>query len=128
MKVTFPLFDLPSIRARKEIEHYHELAEAARYDQVLQDLNGEVEKAKDMLTGARRVARNIPIQLDAARATEQQAQRVTKPVSRPSWKWPKRSACSRRLKSTTPWPGSVYGARCSLWRQPKEICRRIWIT
>ena len=26
-----------------------------------------------MLTGARRVARNIPIQLDAARATEQQA-------------------------------------------------------
>jgi len=50
MNVTFPLFDLPSIRARKEIEHYHELAEAARYDQVLQDLNGEVEKAKAMLT------------------------------------------------------------------------------
>ena len=73
MNVTFPLFDLPSIRARKEIEHYHELAEATRYDQVLQDLNGEVERAKAMLAGARRVARNTPIQLDAARTTEQQA-------------------------------------------------------
>ncbi|HXA07072.1 MAG TPA: TolC family protein, partial [Bryobacteraceae bacterium] len=29
MNVTFPAFDLPSIRARKEVEHYHELAEAA---------------------------------------------------------------------------------------------------
>jgi outer membrane protein TolC len=73
MNVTFPLFDLVSIRARKEIEHYHELAEAARYDQVLQNLNGEVEKAKAMLTGARRVALNTPIQVDAARTTEQQA-------------------------------------------------------
>lgn len=73
MNVTFPLFDLPSIRARKEVEHYHELAEAARYDQVLQDLSGQVEQTKAMLTGARRVARNTPIQLAAARATEQQA-------------------------------------------------------
>jgi len=73
ISVTFPLFDLPSIRARKEIEHYHELAEGARYDQVLQNLNGEVEKAKAMLAGAKRVARNTPIQLDAARTTEQQA-------------------------------------------------------
>src|SRR5579864_3016737 len=73
MNVTFPLFDLPSIRARKEIEHYHELAETARYDQVLQDLTGELEQAKATLAGARRVAANTPIQLEAARATEQQA-------------------------------------------------------
>jgi outer membrane protein len=73
MSVTFPAFDLPSIRARKEIEHYHELAESARYDQVLQDLHGQLEKAKATLTGARRVAENTPIQLEAARATEQQA-------------------------------------------------------
>jgi outer membrane protein TolC len=73
MSVTFPAFDLPAIRARKEVEHYHELAETARYDQVLQNLNGEMEKARATLTGARRVAGNTPIQLEAARATEQQA-------------------------------------------------------
>jgi outer membrane protein TolC len=73
VNVTFPAFDLPSIRARKEVEHYHELAEAAKYDQVLQNLTGELEKAKATLAGARRVAANTPIQLEAARATEQQA-------------------------------------------------------
>ena len=73
MNVTFPAFDLPSIRARKEVEHYHELAEAARYDEVIQNLNGEMEKATATLAGARRVAQNTPIQLEAARATEQQA-------------------------------------------------------
>ena len=73
MNVTFPAFDLPSIRARKQVEHYHELAEAARYDQVIQNLNGEMEKANAALAGARRVAQNTPIQLEAARATEQQA-------------------------------------------------------
>jgi len=73
VNVIFPAFDLPSIRARKEVEHYHELAEAAKYDQVLQNLTGELEKAKATLAGARRVAANTPIQLEAARATEQQA-------------------------------------------------------
>ena len=73
MNVSFPAFDLPSIRARKEVEHYRELAESARYDLVLQNLNGEIEKARAALAGARRVAQNTPVQLEAARATEQQA-------------------------------------------------------
>ncbi len=73
MNVTFPAFDLPSIRARKQVEHYRELEEAARYDQVIQNLNGQMEKANATLSGARRVAENTPIQLEAARATEQQA-------------------------------------------------------
>jgi outer membrane protein len=73
VNVTFPAFDLASIHARKQVEHYHELIESARYDQILQNLNGEVEKAKAELAGARRVAQNTPIQLEAARATEQQA-------------------------------------------------------
>ncbi|HEY2014119.1 MAG TPA: TolC family protein [Bryobacteraceae bacterium] len=71
--VTFPLFDLPSIKARKKVELYQERAEQARYDQVVQDLNGEQARARAMLNGARRVAANTPVQLDAARATEQQA-------------------------------------------------------
>ena len=73
MNVTFPAFDLPSIRARKQVERYREREEAARYDQVIQNLNGEMEKARATLAGARRVAENTPIQLEAARATEQQA-------------------------------------------------------
>jgi outer membrane protein len=73
MTVIFPVFDLASIRARKEIESHHERAEVARYDQVLQDLAGQTEKAKAALDGARRVAENTPFQLEAARAAAQQA-------------------------------------------------------
>ncbi len=73
MNVTFPVFDIASIRARKGIEAANERAEAARYQQVLQDLDGQVAKARATLEGARRVARNTPVQLEAARAAEQQA-------------------------------------------------------
>jgi outer membrane protein TolC len=73
MTVTFPAFEIASIRSRKEIEHYRERAETARYEQILQDLNGQMEKARATLDGARRVAQNTPIQLDAARTSEQQA-------------------------------------------------------
>ena len=71
--VLFPAFDLPSIHRRKEVELHNERAETARYDQLLQDLNGEFERAKAGLEGARRVAQNTPIQLAAARVLEQQA-------------------------------------------------------
>jgi outer membrane protein TolC len=71
--VTFPAFDWFSIKAKKEIENHNELSASARYDQILQDLNAHIAKAKAILDGARRVALNTPIQLEAARATEQQA-------------------------------------------------------
>ncbi len=71
--VTFPAFDWFSIRAKKEIEVHNERSAAANYDQTLQDLTGGIEKAKAVLEGARRVAQNTPIQLEAARTTEQQA-------------------------------------------------------
>jgi len=71
--ITFPAFDFFSIRARKGIEAHNERSAAARYEQTLQDLTGQIEKAKAVLEGARRVAENTPIQLSAARATEQQA-------------------------------------------------------
>jgi len=68
----FQLFDLASIRARKEIEKNIEAAETARFDQVVQNLTGQYERAKAEVEGARRVAENTPIQLDAARVTEEQ--------------------------------------------------------
>src|SRR5262250_3599349 len=47
-----------------------ERAEQARYDQALQDLTGQLHKAQASLDGARKVAENTPLELDAARTTE----------------------------------------------------------
>jgi outer membrane protein len=71
--VNFSAMDLPSLRVRKEIEQHRQLAESARYDQLLVDLNARLEKAWALLDGARRVAAQLPVQLDSARAAEQQA-------------------------------------------------------
>jgi outer membrane protein len=68
----FPLFDFASIRSRKAIERFNESAESARLDQVILDLTGQYERAKAEVEGARRIAENTPIQLEAARLTEQQ--------------------------------------------------------
>jgi len=73
MTVTFPLADLPGLKARKEIERARERTERARYDLLVQNFNGELARARAILTGARRVAANLPVQLEAARETEQQA-------------------------------------------------------
>jgi outer membrane protein len=73
MGVTFSAFEIASLRARKQIEFHNERAEAARYDQILQDLTGQLEKARATLVGAQRVSQNTPIELDSARVSEQQA-------------------------------------------------------
>lgn len=71
--VTFPLFDFAAIRARKRIEAAGERREEARYDQAVQDLTGEMQKAQATLESARRIAQETPIELEAARAAESQA-------------------------------------------------------
>jgi len=73
MTVTFPVSELASLRERKKAETHRELAEKARYDQVVQDLNGRREKARAQLDGARRVARLVPLQGAAARAALEQS-------------------------------------------------------
>lgn len=72
MTVTFPLFDHAALRARQKIETSNERREAARYDQAVQDLTGQVEKARAAWESARRVAENTPVELQAARETETQ--------------------------------------------------------
>jgi outer membrane protein len=72
LTVTFQAFDIFAIRSRKAVESANERAEAARYDQTLQDLTGQLRKAQASLEGARNVAENTPVELDAARATETQ--------------------------------------------------------
>jgi len=72
LTATFPAFDIFSIRAKKNIELANERAEAARYDQTIQDLTGQFRKAEASLEGARRVAEATPVELQAARDTEMQ--------------------------------------------------------
>jgi outer membrane protein TolC len=71
--VTFPLFDLPAIKAQREIAGFQEHAETARYEQAQQDLSAALARARAELEGARRVAQNTPVQLEAARDAERQA-------------------------------------------------------
>lgn len=72
VSVTFPLFDIFTIRSKRAIEAANERAETARYEQTLQDLTGQLRKAEASLEGARQVAENTPVELEAARATENQ--------------------------------------------------------
>jgi len=72
LTVTFPVFDIFAIRSRKAVESANERAEEARYDQALLDLTGQRRKAQASLDGARKVAENTPLELDAARTTETQ--------------------------------------------------------
>jgi outer membrane protein TolC len=73
LTVTFPALDLPSIHAREQVQLHQERAAAAQYKRILQDLEMQFEQAQACLQGARRVAQNTPIELDAARTAEQQA-------------------------------------------------------
>src|SRR5882757_9661938 len=49
ISVTFPILDIFTIRSRRAIEAANERAEAARYDQTLQDLTGQLRKAEASL-------------------------------------------------------------------------------
>jgi outer membrane protein TolC len=73
MTVVFPAFDLPAIRARRQIDYHNEMSASAQYDRILQDLEGQLQKAQAMLAGSQRVAQYTPVQLEAARAAQQQA-------------------------------------------------------
>jgi len=48
-------------------------AERATYDRVVQELSAQSAQARAEMDGARRVAENTPIQLQAARVLEQQS-------------------------------------------------------
>jgi outer membrane protein TolC len=73
LSVTFPAFDLPSIRARRAGQSATVRAETARYEQVTTELTAQWNTAAATLEGSRRVAANTPVQVSAADAATQQA-------------------------------------------------------
>jgi outer membrane protein len=73
LTATFPIFDFFSLRERARIEAHNERAERAAYDRVVQELSTQTVQARAEMDGARRVAENTPVQLQAARVLEQQS-------------------------------------------------------
>ena len=73
LSVSFPLFDIFSLRARRRIEASNEAAEKARYDQVIQSLKAQDARARALIEGAVKIAENTPVQLKAAQEAEVRA-------------------------------------------------------
>jgi outer membrane protein len=71
--VTFPAFELFSINARKRVELQNELAERAHYDRTIQALTTQEVKARALMKAATDIARNTPVERQAATAGESQA-------------------------------------------------------
>lgn len=71
--VTFPVFDLPSIRARETAQAATVRSQKARADQIATDLRAQWNRAAATLEGARQIAANTPLQVAAARAATEQA-------------------------------------------------------
>jgi len=71
--VTFPALDIFSINARKRVEAKNELAESARYERTIQAITTQDVKARAFVKAATEIARNTPIERQAATAGESQA-------------------------------------------------------
>src|SRR3989454_11343096 len=71
--VTFPIFDLPSIRAKQAGQSATFRAETARYQQVTTDLTARWNQAAAILNGSQKIAAETPVQVSAANAATQQA-------------------------------------------------------
>ncbi len=71
--VTFPVLDLPSLRAREAAQSAHIRSQTARAEQIAVDLRAQWNRAVAGLDGARRIAVNTPVEVAAARSATQQA-------------------------------------------------------
>src|SRR5262249_31873425 len=71
--LTFPAFEFFSINARKKVEAQNALAEGAKYEQTIQNLTTQDAKARALLKAATDIAKNTPVEREAATAGESQA-------------------------------------------------------
>lgn len=72
IQVTFPSFDFFNIHQEKKVQAANVQAEQMRYRQTMDDLSTQVQQAQAALDGARRIAQNTPVEVAAARESEQQ--------------------------------------------------------
>ena len=73
LSVTFPILDLPSIRAKQAGQSAVIRSETARYRQITTDLTARWNEATATLEGSRKIAADTPVQVSAANAATQQA-------------------------------------------------------
>ena len=71
-QVTFPAFQIFTIRQQKEVQKAQLSSTQASYQQMLGDLSAQEKEAQAMLDGARRIAGNTPVEVAAARTSEGQ--------------------------------------------------------
>lgn len=71
--VTFPIMDLPSIRAKQAGQSAVIRSETDRYQQITTDLTARWNEASAVLEGSRKIALDTPVQVLAANAALQQA-------------------------------------------------------
>lgn len=72
--VTFPnVFDFKALSAQKQVAKANENSQRAVYDKTIQDLTGQRQAALAQLKTAELVAQQTPVELAAARASENQS-------------------------------------------------------
>lgn len=72
--ITIPLLEGPGLKAEKEAEAARRAAAQSRFDLARRELATHTERAAAQLDAAIRIRRLAPVQLEAARSAEEQAQ------------------------------------------------------
>jgi outer membrane protein len=73
LTVNFSVLDFPALHFKKEIEESNERAQQAEYNKTLQSLTAQAERAKAAYDSAVLISQNTPVELEAARLGESQA-------------------------------------------------------
>jgi outer membrane protein TolC len=110
MNITFPAFDIFSIRAHRKIESDNAAVEQARLNQTVQSLKGQSARAQALIDGALRIARETPNQLKSA----QDAERLTRERYKYGLATVTEVADAQRLLTQAEIENSV--ARLNVWR------------
>jgi outer membrane protein len=72
VQVTFPALQIFTLRPQKKAQEAQVNAAEATRQRIFGDVSAQVKEARALLDGARSVAQNTPIELDAARQSENQ--------------------------------------------------------
>jgi outer membrane protein len=73
LTATLSVLDFPSLHFKKQIEESTERAQRAEYDRTVQRLTADAERAKAAYDSAVLISQNTPVELEAARLGETQA-------------------------------------------------------